>query len=92
MIFISKDFLKTFTIKINGKRRSTSTNNVHTYIHTDRETDIHTYTHNFYHLLNSGGVKNRFCDSCNTRITMKASLGFIAIFAVNIYIYTAFRT
>ena len=74
--------------------------NIHTYIHTyiqtdrqtERQTDIHTYIHNFYHLLNSGGVKNRFCDSCNAGITMKASLGFIAIFAVNIYIYTAFRT
>ena len=43
MIFISKDFLKTFTIKINGKRRRTSTNYVHAYIHTDRQTDIHTY-------------------------------------------------
>ena len=88
MIFISKDFLKTFTIKINRKRRRTSTNYVHTYIQTDRQTD----RHNFYHVLNSGGVKNRFCDSCNAGITMKASLGFIAIFAVNIYIYTAFRT
>ena len=108
MIFISKI---SFTIKINGKRRRTSTSyELHTYIQTDRQTDRQTYIHNFYHPLdndrntverssfsnfystfNSCGVKNRFCDSRNIGITMKASLGFTVIFAVNVT-YTAFRT